>query len=96
MDSMNDILATLRNERERLFSTYQLREMAIFGSFARGDHGADSDIDIMIETERPIGIAMVDLHHELSVMLGRKIDLATKASIRPWYMRTIQTDLIHV
>ncbi|NOH04741.1 MAG: nucleotidyltransferase family protein [Chloroflexi bacterium] len=61
--------------------------VGIFGSMARGEAKKDSDIDLIVRFSRRKGLlALVRLERELSEVLGRKVDLLTKAAISP-YMR---------
>jgi len=94
--TLADILAVLRRERARLFAKYGLKSMAVFGSATRSDFRPDSDVDIMIEMGTPLGIEFMDLADELEGLLKRKVDLATKGAVKPWYMVTIERDLTYV
>lgn len=60
------------------------QKVAIFGSFVRGEAGPDSDVDLIVDFGRPIGLlALVRLERELSDLLGRKVDLLTEKAISP-------------
>jgi len=60
------------------------RKIALFGSFVRGEAGPDSDVDLIVEFDRPTGfLALVRLERELSEVLGRKVDLLTEKGISP-------------
>ena len=64
---------------------YRIRELAIFGSAARGDMRPDSDVDIMIELEPGThpGLGWWDLEDELEAVFGRKIDALQKKLLKP-------------
>ena len=64
---------------------YQIVEMAVFGSTARGDMRPDSDIDIMVvlHPEARLGWAFFGIGDELSAVLGRPVDFGTKDSLKP-------------
>ncbi len=96
MGTLADILAVLRRERTRLFAKYGLKSMAIFGSATRDDFRPDSDVDIMVEFDRPIGLEFIDLADELESLLHRKVDLATVGGIKPHYMPYIAPELKYV
>jgi predicted nucleotidyltransferase len=68
----------------------------VFGSFTRDDFRDDSDIDILIEYEQPIGIEFIDLAQELEELLKRPVDLVSRNGIKPKYFREIQKDLMYV
>ena len=96
MGTLVDILSVLRSERARLFAKYGLKNMAVFGSATRDDFRPDSDVDIMVEFERPIGIEFISLADELETLVQRKVDLVTRASIKERYLPYILPDLKYV
>jgi predicted nucleotidyltransferase len=94
--TLADILSVLRGERARLFAKYGLKSMAVFGSATRDDFRPDSDVDLLVDFERPIGMEFMDLADELEAILQRKVDLATVGGIKPHYMPYITPDLKYV
>ena len=96
MGTLSDILEVLRRERARLFSKYGLKSMAVFGSATRDDFRPDSDVDIMVEFERPIGMEFFDLQEELRRIISREVDLVMRTAVKPHYMELIQKDLTYV
>jgi hypothetical protein len=64
---------------------YGVKELAVFGSAARGDSGPDSDIDIMVElfAGSQLGLDFFRMEEELTHLLGRRVDLGTKRGLRP-------------
>ena len=75
---------------------YHLSSIAVFGSFTRDDFRDDSDIDILIEYDQPIGIEFIDLAEELEKLLKRPVDLVSRNGIKPKYFSEIQKDLMYV
>lgn len=66
-----------------------VKKASIFGSFARGDQNKNSDIDILIEPPKGMGLEFVSLRLELKEKLGRKVDLLTYKSIHPYLKEQI-------
>ena len=64
---------------------YHIVEMAVFGSSARGDMRADSDVDVMVvlHPEAKLGWRFFDIGDELSKVLGRPVDFGTKDGLKP-------------
>ena len=54
---------------------YGIKRIGIFGSFARGQAGEDSDIDIVVETDKPDLFLIGAMQAELSELLSRRVDL---------------------
>jgi predicted nucleotidyltransferase len=79
-----------------LISKYHLKSIGVFGSFTRDDFTEDSDIDILIEYEQPLGIEFIDLADELERILNHKVDLVSKNGVKPKYFTEIQKDLVYV
>jgi len=64
---------------------YQVKELAVFGSAARGDLHPDSDIDLLVEFLPEAGVDLLQhfaAERELSELLGRKVDLVSKRALR--------------
>jgi predicted nucleotidyltransferase len=96
MGTLQDILSTLRSERDRLFAQHALTSMAVFGSAARGEQRPDSDVDIMVEFDTSKDYDLLELAEELQQLLQRRVDLVVRKGVRPWYMATIERDLRYV
>ena len=64
---------------------YKIRELSVFGSSARGDSRPDSNIDILVELEPDahLGWEFFGIAEELERILGRRVDVGTKDSLKP-------------
>ncbi len=82
MLSQNDILLKLKELKPKLRREYAVKEIGLFGSFSDNSNTEDSDIDILIELDRPIGWKFFTLELYLETVFGRKIDLVTKNSLK--------------
>jgi hypothetical protein len=70
--------------------------MAIFGSVSRGDDTTESDVDILVELNQPIGIEFIDLADELQEILNKKVDLVSRKGIKNRYFKHIKNELKYV
>ncbi len=64
---------------------YQIKELAVFGSAARGELRPDSDIDFLVEFLPEAGVDLLEhfaAERELSQVLGRKVELVSKRALR--------------
>ncbi|MBU0558604.1 MAG: nucleotidyltransferase family protein [Bacteroidetes bacterium] len=82
MISKNDILSKLRELKPDLYQDYAVKEIGLFGSFSDNTFTEDSDIDILVELERPIGWKFFSLELYLEKVFNRKIDLVTKNALK--------------
>jgi len=96
MVNRNLITKLLTANKSKLFFKYHLRSMGVFGSVARDDCNENSDIDILIDYEQPMGIEFIDLADDLEKILQHKVDLVSKKGIKPMYFKEIEKDLIYV
>jgi predicted nucleotidyltransferase len=71
-----------------LVARYHLTSIGIFGSFTKKDFREDSDIDILIDYDQPIGIEFIDLAEELEKILDRKVDLVSKNGVKSKYFQS--------
>ena len=72
---------------------YQLSQVYLFGSFARGDYDEESDIDIRIEKGNLKGMfALCGFYTELEESLERKVDVLTTGSLSADFLESIKKD----
>lgn len=76
------ILEKLRELKPILNKEYAVKEIGLFGSFSDNTSSEQSDIDIIVELERPIGWKFFTLEIFLENTFGRKIDLVTKNALK--------------
>ena len=65
---------------------YQVKELAVFGSAARGEMRLDSDIDLLVDflpEARPGLLGLSAMRREFSALLSRHVDLAVKPALKP-------------
>jgi len=79
-----EALAIIAAHEEELRRDYYVSYLAIFGSVARDEAREDSDVDILVEFDRPVGLFhFIGLQHHLEELLGKRVDLGTPDSIKP-------------
>ncbi|MDK2789514.1 MAG: uncharacterized protein PWP15_21 [Methanothermococcus sp.] len=98
MKTLNEVKKILLEHKKELKEKYKVKKMGIFGSYARGEQTEKSDIDIMVEFyETPSLIEFIEMEYYLSDLLGIKVDLITKNSIKnPYLKESIEEDLLYV
>ena len=94
--SLQDIISMLRAKKAELQSKYPISSMGVFGSYARNEQIAESDIDILVEFNGSIGLRFVDLADELEAYLGKKVDLVSKKGVKHAYFEFIKNEIKYV
>jgi predicted nucleotidyltransferase len=80
-----EILEVLRDSHT-LLDALGVARLSLFGSFANDQGRDDSDVDLLVEFSRPIGLfEFVRLQRELGERLGRRVELVTPAALRPQF-----------
>lgn len=96
---LETIKRKIAENKEYLLKTYGVEEIGVFGSFARGDNDANSDIDISIVLNRKVPVGLFEfarMKFYLEDSLGKKVDLVIKSGIKPLIRDRILSQLIIV
>lgn len=96
MIDKDDILNRLRDLKPILYRDFAVKEIGLFGSFSDNTFNEDSDIDIIVELERPIGWKFFSLAMYLEGIFKRKIDLVTKNALKEQIKDTILKQVNYV
>jgi predicted nucleotidyltransferase len=93
-----DVLAILRKHEPELRAS-GVRHAAVFGSVARGDAVASSDIDVLVELDPAAHVSLYELvgiELRLIDIFGRKVDVVSKGGLRPDLDDSIAADAVSV
>ena len=93
---LDEVKAILNQLKPELTSKYPIASIGLFGSVVRDDFTENSDIDIVVEFDGPIGIEFVDLAEELEAKLNWKVDLVSKKGIKEKYLRVIEPQIVYI
>lgn len=97
MKTLEEIRGILARHKEELKGKYKVKEIGIFGSYVRGEPKTKSDVDILVEFEKPVSLLqIVSLENYLSSMIGIKVDLVPKKNIRKELKESILKEAIPV
>ena len=96
MGELADIKRALLQLKPELASKFHVNSIGIFGSVARNNFSPESDIDIIVDFNRRIGIEFIDLAEYLENALEKKIDLVSRNGIREKYFKAIESEIIYV
>ena len=76
------IVALLQENYPYLAAEYGVRRIGLFGSYPKGLADEASDVDVLVEFERPLGFKFIELSEYLEHLLGRKVDVLTQAGLQ--------------
>ncbi len=97
MKTLEEIKNILARHKAKLRKRYSVKELAVFGSCVKGMSKKGSDIDILVEFEKPIGFFdFLDLEERLEHLLGIKIDLVSKKALKPHIGKYILDEAIPI
>lgn len=90
-----DELSKLIAEHQKELDAFGVKSLSVFGSVARGEAGPESDVDLLVEFKRPIGLfEFIDLQEFLEKELQHPVDLVTASVFRnPYRKKSITADL---
>jgi predicted nucleotidyltransferase len=94
--SRSEVLERLRQHYPDLASQFKVSNLALFGSFARDEPTATSDVDLLVSFAEPIGFGFMHLGDRLEDLLGRRVDLVASDGIKENRRPSILSGVIHV
>lgn len=79
----DEVVARLQAHRSEFAVNFSVRSLSLFGSVARNEATVESDVDILVEFEQPVGLfKFIALQQYLGELLGRKVDLVTPDALK--------------
>ncbi|NLF31314.1 MAG: nucleotidyltransferase family protein [Planctomycetes bacterium] len=91
------VIAILTEHLDHLRGQYGVRHLSLFGSVARDQAGPGSDVDILVEFDRPTGLfGLFRLQDQLAEILGCPVDLGTAEGLKPRVRERVRQELIRV
>ena len=100
MLTKDEIIGILRDNFSFLSSEYGVKRLGLFGSYAQNNPTQSSDIDILVEFDRPIGFRFSTFAEYLEDLLGKKVDILTPSGVQGIRVRgiadSIQKSVVYV
>lgn len=94
---IEEIQKTIAREKDEIRHRYKAEIKGIFGSYARGDFHADSDLDLLVDFDDDASLFdLVGLGQHLEEVLGCKVDLVSRRSLREELRASVLNDLINL
>ncbi|PZV07646.1 MAG: DNA polymerase beta [Leptolyngbya sp.] len=97
MKTLEEIKQWLVQHQSVLQERYQVIELGIFGSYARQEQTAASDVDVLVEfSQTPSLLKFINLENYLSDNLGVKVDLVHKTGLKPRLGKRILAEVLYL
>jgi predicted nucleotidyltransferase len=99
MKTFEELKTTLSAHKKELSEKYAVREIGIFGSYVRGEQKKKSDVDVLVEFEESANLSLLDfigLENYLSDVLGVKVDLVEKHTLKPRIGKHVLEEVVNV
>jgi len=96
VSNLDHIRETLKVLKPELAAKYHVSAMGVFGSAVRGDFNETSDVDIIVDFSKPIGIEFVDLADLIEQKLQKRVDLVSRNGLKQKYYHAIESEIVYV
>ncbi len=91
------VMQTLKQQNAELAKRFGVKTLLLFGSVARNEATSVSDVDLLVEFDRPVGyFGLFALQDYLEKLLGCSVDLGTPNSLKPYIREHVMGELIRV
>jgi predicted nucleotidyltransferase len=97
--TFDEIVQKLRANRASLREKYGVQSLEIFGSVVQKRGRKNSDVDLLIEFDKNAALTLLQfiaLERDLSKLVGRKVDLVEKGTLKPAIGRRIMKEAIPI
>lgn len=99
MKKIEQIKKKLEELKPSLKDEFKVKNIGIFGSYLRGEEKEGSDIDILVEFDESAALSLLDfvgLENYLSEVLGGKVDLVEKSTLKPRIGKHILEEVVNI
>ncbi len=92
-----DMAVQILQDHQTELETWGVKSLALFGSVARDEAHPGSEVDLLIEFNRPMGLfGLIEIQSRLEEILKCKLDLGTPDSLKKCYRQHLMKDCLYV
>lgn len=93
----DEVMKVLSGHSDELHQRFGVKSLALFGSVARDEANDASDVDLLVEFDRPTGLfGLIRLQQYLEKLLSCKVDVGTAAGLRPRVRQRVLQEALRV
>lgn len=89
-----NVFRVLKKHKNEIFTKYSVKRIGIFGSYAKGQQKEESDVDVLVEFEKPTFDNFMELAFFLEDLFGKKVDLLTPKSLSPYMRPSVEKEVV--
>jgi len=92
-----DVLQILKQKNAEIARQFGVKSLLLFGSVARDEATSSSDVDLLVEFNRPVGyFGLFALQDYLEKLLGCPVDLGTPDSLKPYIRERVMGEMVRI
>ena len=96
MNELEHIKNIIKKNKEFIKNKFYVEKIGVFGSYTKGKEGTESDVDILVEFDGPIGWDIVELKDFLENILNKKVDLVSIKALKSQIKDNILNEVIYI
>jgi predicted nucleotidyltransferase len=97
MRTLEEVRSELRAILPELRARWPIASLGVFGSYVRGEQGEDSDLDLLVDLDRPVSLfTFLEMEEEIGRRLGLRVEMVTRPALRPYAGDSILRELVPV
>ena len=97
MKTLDEIREILKDNKDALKEQFGVSQLGLFGSYLRGEQNPESDLDILVDFDEPVGLfELMDLNDQLEKLIGMKVDLVTRGALKPYIGKRILSEVSYL
>ncbi|MDP3732569.1 MAG: nucleotidyltransferase domain-containing protein [Candidatus Omnitrophota bacterium] len=93
MLTQKEIVEILKKNYPYLRDNFEIKRIGLFGSFAKGQESAASDIDVLVELKKPIGLKFIVFAEYMEKLLSKKVDILTLEGIKSIRLKKVANSI---
>jgi len=89
-----DLIEILKKHGREIRERYGVKRIGVFGSYARGEQKKTSDIDVLVEFDKPTFDNFMNLSFYLEALLGKEVDLVTTKGMSQYIIPIVEKEVV--
>ena len=96
MSELEQIKKVIKKHKEYVKKKFFVKKIGVFGSYTKFKEDTESDVDILVEFDGPIGWDFVELKDFLESILNKKVDLVSIKALKSQIKDNILNEVIYI